>query len=143
MDSEKVKEIKKIADFCIKRGANCGYCTKEKVTDTMLTCRPLMKELLTLINELESENERQKQSNKNLLFVNEQVIKQNTELKDRIAELENGVAKSMLGCEFLPECTNEKLNQFATLLKIKTILTPIGWCVSIKDIDKVLKEFLK
>jgi hypothetical protein len=34
-----------------------------------------------------------------------------TRLEDRVAELENGIAQSMLGCEFLPECTIGERNR--------------------------------
>ena len=61
MESEKVENIKKIANYCVKKGANCNTCEKCNETDTMLTCRSLMKELLTLINELEECSEKLKQ----------------------------------------------------------------------------------
>lgn len=40
-------------------------------------------------------------------------------LESRVAELENGIAKSMLGCEFMPECTDKILTSFILELKEK------------------------
>ena len=56
MNSEKVKEIKKRLE----------YCQTSKFD--------LLGEALTIINELEETNKRLKQSNKNILFVNDQYI---------------------------------------------------------------------
>ena len=54
MESEKVKEIKKIATSCVEKNKpHCEYCPKGDESDVVLTCRSLLKELLTLINELE------------------------------------------------------------------------------------------
>lgn len=39
------------------------------------------------------------------------------ELENHVRELQDGIAKSMLGCEFLPECDSKKLKQFAERLK--------------------------
>ena len=56
MESEKVKEINKIAEFCVKKNeSHCTDCLKGSEEDIVLTCRSLMKELLTCINELEKE----------------------------------------------------------------------------------------
>lgn len=65
--------------------------------------------------------------------------------KDRIVELEDGIAKSMLGCEFLPECTNDKLKQFTEMLKKKSAYSFIFGKKFIveNDIDETLKECLK
>ena len=38
----------------------------------------------------------------------EKVIEREQQLENRVKELEQGIAKSMLGCEFLPECTKER-----------------------------------
>lgn len=42
-----------------------------------------------------------------------------TRLENRVAELENGIAQSMLGCEFMPECTDKILTSFILELKDK------------------------
>lgn len=85
MESEKVKEIKKIATSCVENNkSRCKYCPKGDESDTVLTCRSLLEELLSLINELEEENER-------LLGVAKEKIYDIVEikqLKDRINKLE-------------------------------------------------------
>lgn len=120
MESEKVEEIKLALEIAIKT----GECRKQ---DTYLGPVKLS-DILEYINELESEKERLNKSEiGELIKENEELAKQCvewseldfkkrnkiTELKDQITELEDGIAKSMLGCEFLPECTNVKLKQFA------------------------------
>lgn len=89
MESEKVKEIKKDIEICMK-SLNCNGCSY-KSSRSGECCKNLTNDILTYINELE----------------------------ERIKELEEGIAQSMLGCEFLPECTNDKLKQFAERLKNK------------------------
>lgn len=37
-------------------------------------------------------------------------------LESRVAELENGIAKSMLGCEFMPECCIEERKRTASVV---------------------------
>ena len=68
------------------------------------------------------------------------------ELENRVKELEDGIAKSMLGCEFLPECTNETLKQFAERLKEKIDEKQL-FLVAVSSVrrylDETLKEFLK
>ena len=114
MESEKVKEIKKALECC------SGDCTKDcplfgynKNNDYKTLCRDvLIKKSLTLINELESENEALQKGVKRLKSRYEEAIKKNADecvkkfcettmykeqeklvnenqqLKDRIAELE-------------------------------------------------------
>lgn len=137
MESEKVKEIKKALEEYIRQYSNFKGAE-------------LCKEALTLINDLESENKTIKQSAKNLAYVNDKLIERNQELENRVQELENGIAKCMLGCEFLPECTNDKLKQFAERLKEKGQksfinvggLTASAKTVTLHDIDETLKEFI-
>ena len=160
MESEKVKEIKKALENCQKNNClDCPYFIDEK----RCKANDLLLDTITLINELESENERlrlerdvligkkiaEKQKSDKALIMKIDIQEQ---LKDRIAELEEGIAKSMLGCEFLPECTNEKLKQFAERLKerlynFQTWEVPYNeWCkgnVVCGEIDETLKEFIK
>lgn len=58
MENEKIKEIKKIAMSCVEKNKPyCRNCSKENENDLVLTCRSLLKDMLALINELESKNE--------------------------------------------------------------------------------------
>lgn len=131
MDSEKVKEIKE----CLEEFKNdrIGYCTNG-IDRFMLT----KEDALTLINELESENERYKQScgaigQNSLTIINQQ--------KDRIAELE----KQMCRNEDLHTET-EKLNDIIILKhfaeRLKEKLFDLGNIVNENDIDETLKECL-
>ena len=135
MESEKVKEIKKALKYAIDMGLVMGK-------NTMFVNIKLA-DILTLINELESELEKEQINNLNC----------DTELQykeKRIAELEKENAKLLDSvetvqnnrCVYKCVLTKENLKQFATLLKVKTVLTPSGWCVNIEDIDETLKEFI-
>ncbi len=145
MESEKVKEIKKIVRYFADK-----YMTAQCIG---VPKRELFAEILTLINELESKNERLKQSNKNILFVNEQVIEENKKLKDRIAELENTIKNNLQYAKGYGEGVKatvevaypKKLNEFAERLKEKSAYSFIFGKKFIveKDIDETLKEFIK
>lgn len=105
MESEKVKEIKRALEYCSNHSvSDCSnVCPYDKYT----RCRTeLTKDSLTLINELESENERLSKENFVLYrdrFTKKElddisacrVTKATKALKDRIAELEeeNGELK--------------------------------------------------
>lgn len=111
MKSEKVKEIKKAIQETID-----GKLSTEYLTVCEISCCPrldidkLFSDILTLINELESENKSlQDLCNKTY----EDLTKEIDRLENRVKELEEGIAKSMLGCEFLPECTKEKEREVA------------------------------
>lgn len=155
MNSEKVKEIKKALEYAIDMGLVIGK-------NTMFVNIKLV-DILTLINELEKCSEKWqklcadevelntplkerikelKNENKSLQDLcnktYEDLTKEIDRLENRVQELENGIAKSMLGCEFLPECTNEKLKEFAE--KVAKRLININ---GIKQIlDETLKEFI-
>ena len=45
------------------------------------------------------------------------------EQKDRIAELEDGITQSTLGCEFLPECTKEIAEKIWNMAKLVVVAT--------------------
>ena len=117
MESEKVKEI----TDKLREEIFIAKCFGDKLRRVETKA---LQDILTLINELESELKTR---------------------KDRIIELEDGIAKSMLGCEFLPECTNEKLKQFVEMLKKKSAYSFIFGKKFIveNDIDETLKECLK
>ena len=99
MESEKVKEIKKALECCSK--GECGvWCPRFDKKNINHTCQDDMNaDALTLINELESENERlrlerdvligkkivEKQKYDNALIMKIDIQEQ---LKNRIAELE-------------------------------------------------------
>ena len=143
MESEKVKEIKKALKYCSE-----GKCEKCLIgeKDIRKCVDILLKDTLTLINELESENKSlQDLCNKTY----EDLTKEIDRLENRVKELEEDIAKSMLGCEFLPECTNDKLKQFAERLKEKMgVREYMGvkykqGVFSDNDIDETLKEFIK
>lgn len=100
MEIEKVKEIKKALDICkranIETCRECPYNYTQ--TKTKSLCHKMAEHALTLINELESENEILKinmQETENLSFLinqmNGNLILENEALKDRIAELEKKI----------------------------------------------------
>lgn len=174
MESEKMKEIKEAWAICSnEEEENCNSCPyfgrcKEELT----------KDTLTLINELESKNEalqkgvkRLKKRYEEAIIKNadecvkkfcettmyhkqEKLVNENQQLKDRIAELEDGIAKSMLGCEFLPECTKEKEKETAEKFykKVKKLLKKVDIIVDGDEglvgyeesaVDKGLTEIAK
>lgn len=154
MESEKVKEIKKGLEQNIRSGL--GYEDNDKF------CNIMFADILTLINELESENERlilqyergQADSEMNCL-----------ELKDRIAELEKETVlcdgtnlehtqediEAEKGCN---ECIRNHLKQFAERLKDRLRYTsPTSDVLELSGlefdgieveqcIDETLKEFI-
>ena len=110
MESEKVKEIKKALKFCTSLKKRCRDCSYSEIG-----CYKLLKDSLILINELESENKSlQDLCNKTY----EDLTKEIDRLENRVKELEDGIAKSMLGCEFLPECTKEIAEKIWNMSKI-------------------------
>ena len=111
MESEKVKEIKKALEDC----ASNEIANKLPYIDDHKCKAVAFADILTLINELESENESlQDLCNKTY----EDLTKEIDRLENRVKELEEGIAKSMLGCEFLPECTKEIAEKIWNMSKI-------------------------
>ena len=96
MNSEKMKEIKEKLQEEIFIAHSFGYKLRKVPTNEL-------ENLLTYINELEN------LCNKTY----EDLTKEIDRLENRVKELEDGIAKSMLGCEFLPECTKEKEKEVA------------------------------
>jgi hypothetical protein len=83
MESEKVKEIKKVLE------QNDDNGIMYEVNDEKRTCKFIHhKDILTLINELESENERLLQQRNKTYNI---WVKDTEKLKDRIAELEEAL----------------------------------------------------
>ena len=121
MESEKVKEIKKALE------QNDDNGIMYEVNDQKRTCKFIHhKDILTLINEFESENERlMKLQARGGCRVAELGI-ENQQLKDRIAELEKE--------------GGEQLKQFAERLIEKKV--KLGERFNIYDIDETLKECL-
>lgn len=169
MESEKVKEIKKIATSCVEKNKpHCEYCPKGDESDVVLTCRSLLKELLTLINELEETNERLKHLNNSVSIGADlhaesykqeitQLENENQQLKDRIAELEKGNKDYYDRLnnlqtyidnheEIWKANTKMQLKQFAERLKEKfpkNDFTTFSTNSFInKAIDEILKEFV-
>lgn len=157
--SEKVKEIKKALEYCSNHSvSDCSnVCPYDKYT----RCRTeLTKDSLTLINELESENEMlrlerdvligkkivEKQKHDKAIIMKIDIQKQ---LKNRIAELEkenetktDTIANLLKNQEFYE---TEKLKQFAEKLKKRLNLGLYEWQyaeVDSKTIDEVLKEYI-
>jgi hypothetical protein len=124
MESKKVKEIKKALECC--SNPTCpsfcplkGYHSK----GYKILCRDkLVKDCLTIINELESENERllNKKWDKEDDLDNYHI--ENQQLKERIAELEKENAKykrKLTTNQWVQEIRKNALNQFAERLKEK------------------------
>lgn len=170
MNSEKAKEIKKALEYCSNHSVS--DCSNVCPYDKYKTCRTeLTKDSLTLINELESENERLNKSDtsKEESFIEYYNLyrdfkRENQQLKDRIAELECSLSKKTMEYELL-KCgkkigdgivevideakkslaTYEALKQFAERLKKRLNLGLYKWQyaeVDSKTIDEVLKEYI-
>ena len=132
MNSEKVKEIKKVLE---QNAKTCLLYDFEKNTD----CKVFQcKYILDYINELESENKRLKQSNKNILFVNEKVINENEKLKEYIKGNEADAKTFVNGWH---KDLETELKKFAETFKEK-LLKPHIYMSEQIIIDEVLKEFL-
>ena len=124
MESEKVKEIKKALEFCTSLKKRCRDCDYNEIG-----CYKLLKDSLTLINELESENERLKwekqtlEDKDTLLAKVGEMVQENQQLKDRIAELEALCNKTYEDLtkeiDRLEKERGDQLKQFAERLKEK------------------------
>ena len=130
MESEKVKEIKK----ALEENANYEYYNKLGYIDGY-TCKTVAyADILTYINELESENETLKfniqeteKASFNINQMNGNLVIENQQLKDRIAELEKDKEK-----------WQRKAVNYYQRAKSYGIE-----CIIDNDIDEILKEFIK
>ena len=149
MNSEKMKEIKKALED--NKTDHLPYIDEWK-------CKFVdFADILTLINELESENERLNKSDtskeeSSIEYYNlyRDFKRENQQLKDRIAELEkenksktDTITDLLKNQEFYE---TEKLKQFAESLKKRTILySGINGkyeAITADIIDEVLKEYI-
>ena len=145
MNSEKVKEIKELIDYDKKQNELNGI---------IVVNRQFLIEIITLINELESENERLQRDCADIAnhyqemgkFYYEETEK-NQQLKNRIAELENTIKNNLQytkgygdGVKATVEVTfPKKLNEFAE--RLKQVFMKKDYVFSSKVIDETLKEF--
>ncbi len=160
MESEKVKEIKKALETYGNENKGITLLRGGEIRAIPYT------DILTLINELESENERFIQSCKNCHYIKDLELanRHTSELKDRIAELEkenDQQYKRIMELEqdlvhadenvFYRECNvalNEKeikeqaLKQFAERLKEQVYDSFGDKVIWYNDIDETLKEFI-
>ena len=139
MNNEKVKEIKDNITICTTK-IGCNECSLLPIMASTNCRNKLLADALSLINELESENERlnrlREVDYKTMTTLRQADTELNEcmdEMKDRIAELEK---ENVV-----------KLKQFAERLKEEAI--PNGefvkelYIVNVKKIDETLKEFLE
>jgi predicted nuclease with TOPRIM domain len=150
MESEKVKEIKDSIQRKINRA--------EKVGDDLVNCVSvdILKAYLTLINELESENEMLKQHKRELQGGQQDLIKRIAELEKHIERVESERIrikqdrdkKEELASKFI-DSYNDSLKQFAERLIEKAKKgsyidkrSHANLTDFIIDIDETLKEFI-
>lgn len=115
MESEKVKEIKKALECCVIHDCSDSCIFSEKHPFACLT--EMHKQLLTLINELESENER---------------------LKTQLAQANAGIVNCS-GCKLVEI---NAVNEFAEKLKERYVDENLLFDGYFKTIDELLKECL-
>lgn len=126
MDSEKLEVIKKIAMSCVEKNKpHCRNCPKGHENDIVLTCRSLLKDILTLINEFENENEWLVGKIKEKNSESADCLLKTQQLKDRIAEMEEDKEK-----------WQRKAINYYQMAKSYGIE-----CIIDNDIDETLKEF--
>lgn len=153
MNSEKVKEIKK----ALGDNANYEHYNKLGFIDGYKCKTVAYADILTYINELESENERLVESCKNCHYIKDiEIANGHTkELKDRIAELEKKNEKLLDSvetvqndrCVFKCELTKKQLKQFAERVKEKygkscSEYYPLLLKLTSEQLDETLKEFI-
>lgn len=149
MESEKVKEIKKALEYCSNHSvSDCSnVCPYDKYT----RCRTeLTKDSLTLINELESENERLNKSDtskeeSSIEYYNlyRDFKRENQQLKAEIERLKEVIADQN---ELCWNC-KKSVKEFAEKLRKKVISLNV-WefgeidIIDADDIDELLKEYI-
>jgi hypothetical protein len=146
MNNEKVKEIKKALECCGDK-ITCKGCPEynnEPVIDWFECKKNLLRKTITLINELESELEKEQINNLNCDTELEYKEKQIAELEKKNAKLNIELDKR--DCIDYPCRLIEKehLKQFAERLKEKCEYNRKQYCcsatVGVNDIDETLKE---
>ena len=133
MESEKIKEIKKALECCSDRV--CEVCSRLKSEPNQEEdCRlALMKQSLTLINELESENNDYHE-------INIVLRRENEQLKTLASSLEK--KKEDLLCKEYGFIKYEKEVVFKYLSKLAERFFDLGNVVNKEDRDETLKEFI-
>ena len=150
MESEKVKEIKKALEYCSNHSiSDCSnVCPYDKYT----RCRTeLTKDSLTLINELESENERLNKSDtsKEESSIEYYNLYRDFKRENQTLKAENERLKEVIADqnELCWNC-KKSVKEFAEKLKKKVISLNV-WefgeidIIDADDIDEVLKEYEK
>ena len=150
MESEKVKEIKK----ALEENANYEYYNKLGYIDGY-TCKTVAyADILTYINELESEIEILKIQNKNLEIAFDRLEAENERLNERLKQvlLSIDTVKEMNAMCNIDEQRKQAVKEFAEKLKnkIKTECNPYGKPTFDYDtsiaimhyIDKLVKEMV-
>ena len=160
MESEKVKEIKKAIEY----NSVSEFMNRLPYADEFNKLKMVsFDDILTLINELESENEKLKQHKRELQGGQQDLTKQIAELEKENKSLYDSYHKGYkVGYEYGKQdavssdraendsCTSEttqsdyRLKQFAERLKEKVIRPcDLYDCVTVDDIDETLNEFIK
>lgn len=153
MESEKVKEIKEALECCKQNEIEetCRYCLvcPASIWDYEKTCTSdLSQKTLTLINELESENERLSKSDtskeeSSIEYYNlyRDFKRENQKLKAENERLKEAIADQN---ELCWNC-KKSVKEFAEKLKKRLNLGLYEWQyaeVDSKTIDELLKEYL-
>ena len=146
MNSEKVKEIKKALKCCSE--GKCEKCLIGK-KDIRKCVDILLKDTLTLINELESENERLNKSDtsKEESFIEYYNLYRDFKRENQTLKAENERLKEVIADqnELCWNC-KKSVKEFAEKLRKKVISLNV-WefgeidIIDVDDIDEVLKEY--
>ena len=150
MNSEKVKEIKECLQSCNDDKMACYDCKYYEKCEKILT----KNNILTLINELESELKEEQISSFNCNTLLQLTEKENQQLKDRIAELEKEIKETPSYAKGYADgikntyeaMLTQKLENFAERLKEKygkscSEYYPVLIEMTSDDIDETLKEY--
>lgn len=150
MNSEKVKEIKKALEYCSNHSVS--ECSNVCPYDKYKRCRTeLTKDSLTLINELESENERLNKSDtsKEESSIEYYNLYRDFKRENQTLKAENERLKEVIADQN-KLCWNCKksVKEFAEKLRKKVISLNV-WefgeieIIDVDDIDELLKEYEK
>ena len=108
MNSEKVKEIKKALEHCIN-DCSGNYCPYDKYEKGLKCIDDLQKDALTLINELESENETKTHTIADLL--KKQEFYETEKLKQFAEKLKNKFDHSVSGIIYRTDSIDKKIDE--------------------------------